>query len=221
MVGWRGEGYLGGIHYWWPKISGRAVPGAWARLSAVIIFLGFNLTFSRNSCWAMRACRAAITPIRRSFQVLNVHVHGGSEHLGRGLRECPLVYLIWSPEVRSARGSNPWGATGVGMADAVAAAHGEFRAHAGGHRGGLRLLGRRGGTACLRRPRALATQFDDLGATARRRYVGHVDLPGHRDHVLRRPVRRLRGVSFDLPRRPSRPAAACARSRWGPSTRRC
>ena len=38
-------GYLGGIHYWWPKISGRLYPDRWARLASVLIFLGFHLTF--------------------------------------------------------------------------------------------------------------------------------------------------------------------------------
>ena len=45
MVGGMVMAYLGGIHYWWPKISGRMYPEAWGKLSAMIIFLGFNLTF--------------------------------------------------------------------------------------------------------------------------------------------------------------------------------
>ena len=38
-------GYLGGIHFWWPKMTGRRYPESWARLAALIIFIGFNLTF--------------------------------------------------------------------------------------------------------------------------------------------------------------------------------
>src|SRR5205807_7822953 len=45
MVGGTIMGYLGGIHYWWPKMSGKMYPEWWARVSAVIVFVGFNLTF--------------------------------------------------------------------------------------------------------------------------------------------------------------------------------
>src|SRR5262249_9038023 len=45
MVGGTIMGYLGGLHYWWPKISGKMYPEAWARVSAWVIFIGFNLTF--------------------------------------------------------------------------------------------------------------------------------------------------------------------------------
>src|SRR5437867_1672703 len=45
MVGGTIMAYLGGLHYWWPKISGRLYPEGWARFSALIIFMGFNLTF--------------------------------------------------------------------------------------------------------------------------------------------------------------------------------
>ena len=45
MVGGALMGYLGGMHFWWPKISGRLYPEGWARLAALIVFIGFNLTF--------------------------------------------------------------------------------------------------------------------------------------------------------------------------------
>jgi cytochrome c oxidase subunit 1 len=37
--------FLGGIHYWWPKMFGRMYSERWAQLSAFLIFVGFNLTF--------------------------------------------------------------------------------------------------------------------------------------------------------------------------------
>src|SRR5258708_626979 len=45
MVGGMVMAYMGGLHFWWPKITGRMYPEGWAKLSAGIIFLGFNLTF--------------------------------------------------------------------------------------------------------------------------------------------------------------------------------
>src|SRR5262249_33172993 len=45
MVGGMVMAYLGGIHFWWPKISGRLYPEGWARFAALVVFVGFNLTF--------------------------------------------------------------------------------------------------------------------------------------------------------------------------------
>src|SRR5205085_2860961 len=45
MVGGAVMGYMAGIHFWWPKISGRLYPEGWAKLAALITFIGFNLTF--------------------------------------------------------------------------------------------------------------------------------------------------------------------------------
>jgi cytochrome c oxidase subunit 1 len=38
-------GFLGGLHFWWPKMTGRMYPEAWAKVAAIVIFIGFNLTF--------------------------------------------------------------------------------------------------------------------------------------------------------------------------------
>src|SRR5450759_150651 len=45
MVGGTMMAYMAGLHFWWPKITGRLYPEWWARLAALLIFAGFNLTF--------------------------------------------------------------------------------------------------------------------------------------------------------------------------------
>src|SRR5262249_55156963 len=45
MVGGTVSAYFGGLHYWWPKITGRLYPERWGRIASVIIFFGFNATF--------------------------------------------------------------------------------------------------------------------------------------------------------------------------------
>jgi cytochrome c oxidase subunit 1 len=45
MVGGAVMGFFAGLHYWWPKISGRLYPDYWARFAAILAFFGFNLTF--------------------------------------------------------------------------------------------------------------------------------------------------------------------------------
>ena len=42
MVGGAIMGYLGGLHFWWPKITGRLYPEMWARVAAVIVFVGLQ-----------------------------------------------------------------------------------------------------------------------------------------------------------------------------------
>ena len=37
--------FLGGLHYWWPKMFGRMYSEAWGRIAALLVFVGFNLTF--------------------------------------------------------------------------------------------------------------------------------------------------------------------------------
>lgn len=64
MVGSAVMAYLGGIHFWWPKMTGRRYPEVLARLAALIIFLGFNLTFFPSLSLDIWACRGAIMFIR-------------------------------------------------------------------------------------------------------------------------------------------------------------
>ncbi len=45
MVGGTVSAFFGGLHYWWPKITGRLYPEMWARMAALLTFVGFNLTF--------------------------------------------------------------------------------------------------------------------------------------------------------------------------------
>jgi cytochrome c oxidase subunit 1 len=45
MVGGAVMAYMGGMHYWWPKITGRMYPEGWGEIKRLIVFLGFNLTF--------------------------------------------------------------------------------------------------------------------------------------------------------------------------------
>ena len=45
MVGGIVSALMAGLHFWWPKITGRMYPEAMGRLAAIILFTGFNLTF--------------------------------------------------------------------------------------------------------------------------------------------------------------------------------
>ncbi len=78
MVGGAVMGYLGGIHFWWPKISGRKYPNGWAALAAAIIFVGFNLTFFPQFILGYLGMPRRYAFYPAEFQVLNVMSSAGA-----------------------------------------------------------------------------------------------------------------------------------------------
>jgi cytochrome c oxidase subunit 1 len=110
MVGGAIMGYMGGIHYWWPKMTGRMYPEGWAKLAALIIFVGFNLTFFPQFILGYQGMNRRYFHYHPEFQVLNVMSSAGATILGVGYL-LPLIYLIWSLRYAKAAGPNPWGAT--------------------------------------------------------------------------------------------------------------
>jgi len=112
MVGGAVMGYLGGIHFWWPKITGRLYPDGWARFSALVIFIGFNLTFFPQYMLGYLGMPRRYAVYPAEFQVLNVMSSAGASILGVGYL-IPLVYLIWSMRYGPVAGPNPWGAKGL------------------------------------------------------------------------------------------------------------
>jgi len=112
MVGGAVMGYLGGIHFWWPKISGRKYPQGWAVLAAAIIFIGFNLTFFPQFILGYLGMPRRYAFYPAEFQVLNVMSSAGATVLGIGYL-FPLVYFIWSMRYGEIAEANPWGAKGL------------------------------------------------------------------------------------------------------------
>ena len=112
MVGGMVLAYFGGLHYWWPKISGKLYPEGWAKLAALIVFVGFNLTFFPQFVLGYLGMPRRYHAYADEYQVLNVLSTAGATILGVGYI-MPLVYLIWSWRYGPAAGSNPWDATGL------------------------------------------------------------------------------------------------------------
>ncbi|HSS43818.1 MAG TPA: cytochrome c oxidase subunit I [Thermoanaerobaculia bacterium] len=112
MVGGAIMGYLGGIHYWWPKISGKLYPEAWARFAALVVFLGFNLTFFPQFILGYLGMPRRYHAYPPEFQVLNVMSTAGASVLGVGYI-IPMIYLVWSMRYGRNAPANPWGSTGL------------------------------------------------------------------------------------------------------------
>ena len=112
MVGGMVMAYLGGIHFWWPKMSGRTYPEGWGRLSAMFIFCGFILTFLPQFALGTMGMPRRYPAYPPEFQVLNVLSTAGASILAVGYL-MPLVYLAWSARWGGVAGDNPWRATGL------------------------------------------------------------------------------------------------------------
>ena len=112
MVGGMVVAYLGGVHFWWPKITGRMYPEAWARIAAVIVFVGFNLTFFPQFILGYLGMPRRYHVYPPEFQVLNVLSTAGASVLAVGYA-LPMIYLAWSLKYGARAPANPWGAKGL------------------------------------------------------------------------------------------------------------
>jgi cytochrome c oxidase subunit 1 len=112
MVGGAVMGYLGGLHFWWPKISGRMYPEGWVRLSALLIFVGFNLTFFPQFVLGYLGMPRRYHAYPPEFQMLNVLSSAGASILAVGYA-LPLMYFVWSMRYGRIAPANPWPGTGL------------------------------------------------------------------------------------------------------------
>src|SRR4051794_28792544 len=112
MVGGAIMGYLGGIHFWWPKITGKLYPEFLARIAAVILFMGFNLTFFPQFILGYLGMPRRYHSYPPEFQVLNVMSTAGASILALGYL-LPMIYLTWSMRYGKVAGPNPWPGTSL------------------------------------------------------------------------------------------------------------
>lgn len=112
MVGGMVSAFFAGMHYWWPKITGRMYPEMWGRAGALIIFLGFNLTFFPQFILGYLGMPRRYHSYPPEFEVLNVLSSAGATILAAGYL-LPLAYLTWSLFYGERAPANPWDATGL------------------------------------------------------------------------------------------------------------
>ncbi len=112
MVGGSVMAYLGGIHFWWPKLTGRLYPEGWARFAAILMFFGFNLTFFPQYILGYEGMPRRYHSYLPEFQDLNVLSSGGASILAIAYL-LPIAYLLWSLRYGKPAGNNPWRARGL------------------------------------------------------------------------------------------------------------
>ncbi len=112
MVGSAILGYLAAIHFWWPKMTGRMYHAGTANVAAVLIFLGFNLTFFPQFVVGYLGMPRRYHFYPPEFQLYNIVSSAGAVLLGVAYA-LPVFYLTYSLIKGEKAGANPWGATGL------------------------------------------------------------------------------------------------------------
>ena len=110
MVGGAIMGYMGGLHFWWPKMTGRMYSEFFSRIAAILVFVGFNLTFLPQFIVGYVGMPRRYHSYPDEMQVLNVLSSAGASVLGLGYA-LPVIYLLWSLKRGAVAGPNPFGAS--------------------------------------------------------------------------------------------------------------
>jgi cytochrome c oxidase subunit 1 len=108
MMGGTVMALLAGIHYWWPKMFGKMYSETWGKVAAVIIFVGFNMTFFTQFILGSRGMPRRYYSYMDQFQPLHGFSSIGSYVLGLGFL-IMVIYLIHSLFKGKRVGRNPWG----------------------------------------------------------------------------------------------------------------
>ncbi len=112
MVGGAIMGYMGGLHFWWPKMTGRMYSEFFSRVAAIMVFVGFNVTFFPQFVVGYLGMPRRYHSYPDEMQVLNVMSSAGATVLGLGY-VLPVIYFLYSLKYGQVAGPNPWGASGL------------------------------------------------------------------------------------------------------------
>jgi len=112
MVGASVMAYLGAVHFWWPKITGRMYPETWGRAAAAVIFVGFNVTFLPQFVLGYLGQPRRYHAYWPELELLNQISTAGAAVLAVGYL-MPLVYLGMTLARKPDAPANPFEAAGL------------------------------------------------------------------------------------------------------------
>jgi cytochrome c oxidase subunit 1 len=110
MMGGTVMAFFGGVHYWWPKIFGRMYNEPLAKLSAVLVFVGFNVTFFTQFILGTRGMPRRYYNYLPEFETLHKVSTTGVLIIGLGVT-IMVLYLVKSLISGPKAEQNPWGGT--------------------------------------------------------------------------------------------------------------
>jgi cytochrome c oxidase subunit 1 len=110
MMGGTVIAFIGGVHYWWPKMTGRMYSEKWGRIGCALVFVGFNMTFLTQFFLGSRGMPRRYYNYLDQYQPLHAFSTFGSWVLGMGLL-ITAAYLLASLRKPMDAPDNPWGGT--------------------------------------------------------------------------------------------------------------
>jgi cytochrome c oxidase subunit 1 len=109
MMGGTMTAFVGALHHWWPKMTGRMLNEFWGKVSCFFVFTGFNLTFFSQFLLGTKGMPRRYATYLPEFQTWHQLSTLGSYLLGLGFT-ITLIYMIASLIKGEKAGRNPWGA---------------------------------------------------------------------------------------------------------------
>jgi len=110
MMGGTVIAFIGGLHYWWPKMTGRMYSEKWGRIATALVFTGFNMTFFSQFIMGSRGMPRRYFNYLDQYQPIHAFSTYGSWVLGTGLF-MTAIYLLASLKYGPLAPDNPWGGT--------------------------------------------------------------------------------------------------------------
>lgn len=138
MVGSVIMGFLAGLHFWWPKITGRMYPESLAKLAGILIFVGFFFTFGPQFILGYLGMPRRVAMYPPEWQVLNVFSTAGATIMGFGYL-LTMMYFGWSFFHGPIALANPWRAVGLEWQTVFSSTYRQLHRGAGRDPRGLRL----------------------------------------------------------------------------------
>jgi cytochrome c oxidase subunit 1 len=104
--------FFAGVHYWWPKITGKMYNELWARLTALVVLIGFNMAFLPQLVLGVQGVPRRLYGQLPEFTLYHQLSTLGGLILGAGLLAV-LANLLVSLRKGEGASENPWGSKGL------------------------------------------------------------------------------------------------------------
>ena len=108
MMGSALIGMIGGLHHWWPKITGRMYNENLGRIGCIIVFIGFNVTFFTQFFLGSQGMPRRYYDYQPEYQIYHVISTIGSYIMASGFL-LTAYYLLASLFGGRLAPANPWG----------------------------------------------------------------------------------------------------------------
>jgi cytochrome c oxidase subunit I len=109
MMGGTIIAFIGGLYFWWPKMTGKMYSETWGRIGAALVFWGFNQTFFTQFLLGSRGMPRRYYNYIEEFQTLHQISTVGAYILATGLFIAAGT-LLMSLKNGAKAPPNPWGA---------------------------------------------------------------------------------------------------------------